>query len=54
MPYKELIQKQIRELEEKIEMHQGEKLDLVKELNRLRLAEFEEDMRTSEKQLLKG
>lgn len=56
MSYKELLLKQIRELEIKIAEAQGDRADLIKELNRLQVAEFEEDMRESDnnQQLLKG
>lgn len=54
MSYKDILRKQIRELEEKIENFQGEKVELVKQLNQLRLAEFEESEREGNQQLLKG
>lgn len=54
MTYKQILQKQIRELEEKIASSQGEKAELQKQLQRLQLSEFEEDERTDNKQLLKG
>jgi hypothetical protein len=57
MSYKEILQKQIKELEDRITQFQGDKTILEDQLQRLRLAEFEEDMRenaSSEKQLLKG
>ncbi len=54
MNYKDLLQKQIRELEEKIKTSQGEREELTKQLNRLRLSEFEETERIGNQQLLKG
>lgn len=55
MGYKELLKKQIRELEQKIAAMEGDKADLNRELTRLKLAEFEEDIIESENQiLLKG
>lgn len=55
MTYKQILQKQIRELEEKIANQQGEKAELLKQLQRLQLSEFEEDERqNSGQQLLKG
>ncbi len=58
MSYKEILQKQISELEERIRSFQGDKRILEDQLQKLRLAEFEEDMRTesnsSNQQLLKG
>lgn len=54
MSYKNILQKQIRDLEEKIQSFQGEKSELLKQLDRLRLAEFEENERDSSQQLLKG
>jgi hypothetical protein len=55
MSYRELLLKQIAELERKIVSDTAEKQTLQKELNRLKVAEFEEDMReSSEQHLLKG
>ena len=55
MSYREMLLKQIRELELKIAEAQGDKAVLEKELNRLQIAEFEEEMReSSEQRLLKG
>ncbi len=55
MSYRELLLKQIAELERKIASDTAEKQTLQKELNRLKVAEFEEDMReSSEQHLLKG
>lgn len=53
--YKRLLKQQIKELEIHIEQSTEKKEDLQKELNKLRIAEFEEDMREeSTQQLLKG
>lgn len=52
MSYKEVLQKQIRELERKIALAGDEKLELQNELNRLKLSEFEEDMRQNPHQQL--
>jgi hypothetical protein len=55
MSYREMLLKKIRELELKIAEAQGDKAVLEKELNRLQIAEFEEEMReSSEQRLLKG
>jgi hypothetical protein len=55
MSYRELLVKQIRELERKIAEAQGDKNQLEKELQKLQVAEFEEDMRESaDQRLLKG
>ncbi len=55
MSYRDFLLKQIRELEEKIAKDSTDKEMLEKELNRLKLAEYEEDMRESDNQhLLKG
>jgi hypothetical protein len=55
MTYKQILQKQIRELEEKIQNSEGEKSELIKQLKKLQLSEFEEDERTNgTQQLLKG
>ena len=55
MSYKELLKKQIAELEQKIQSAKGEKSELEKQLNKLRLTEFEEDMATENTQVfLKG
>jgi hypothetical protein len=55
MSYRELLIKKIQALEEKILEAQNDKLELEKELNRLKIAEFEEEMRESnENRLLKG
>ena len=53
MSYRELLLKQIAELENKIASDSAEKEILEKELNRLKLAEYEEDWReTLEQRLL--
>jgi hypothetical protein len=53
MSYRELLLKQIAELEQKIASDTSEKEILEKELNRLKLAEYEEDWReTLEQRLL--
>lgn len=55
MSYKEELKRKIRDLEEKIAREEGEKLDFEVQLNKLRLTEFEEDMKEEqEKKLLKG
>lgn len=54
MSFKEILKKQIQELEERISVFQGDKKILEAELNRLKLAEFEESERESGQQLLKG
>lgn len=55
MSYREYLIKQIQELEQKITTDSSEKKKLEDELNRLRIAEFEEEMREGQEQrLLKG
>ena len=55
MAYKDFLKQKIKELEEKIVSSTEEKSVIEAELNKLRLAEFEEDMATeSNQQLLKG
>ena len=55
MAYKDFLKQKIKELEEKIVSSTEEKSVIETELNKLRLAEFEEDMATeSNQQLLKG
>lgn len=56
MNYKQILKKQIDELEHKIANAQGEKAELEKQLTNLKLMEFEEDMRLESppKVLLKG
>lgn len=49
------IRELIRELDEKIVRDEGEKLELEIKLNKLRLSEFEEDLKeTQNQQFLKG
>ena len=53
--YKKLLRQQIKELEIHIEQSTEKKEDLQRELNKLKISEFEEDMREeSSQQLLKG
>jgi hypothetical protein len=55
MNYRDEIKSKIRELEQKIVQDENEKLNLMIELNKLRLTDFEEDMKeTQEKKFLKG
>jgi len=55
MSYRDILKKQIAELEQKIQSAKGEKSELEKQLNKLRLTEFEEDMATENTQVfLKG
>lgn len=55
MSYKDLLQQQIKELEERIAKYNGDKSILENQLQNLRRAEFEEDIRVSDgQQLLKG
>ena len=55
MSYKDELKRKIRDLEEKIARDEGEKLDLEVQLNKLRLTEFEEDLKeTQNQQFLKG
>jgi hypothetical protein len=55
MAYKDFLKQKIKELEGKISSSTEEKKIIQDELNKLRLAEFEEDMREeSSQQLLKG
>jgi len=55
MSHKDELRAKIRDLEEKIARDEGEKLQFQIELNRLKLAEFEEDLKESDnRQLLKG
>lgn len=55
MAYKDFLKQKINELEQKIVSSTEEKSVIEAELNKLRLAEFEEDMATeSNQQLLKG
>jgi hypothetical protein len=53
--YKKLLKQQIKELEIHIEQSTEKKEDLQRKLTKLKMAEFEEDMREdSSQQLLKG
>jgi len=55
MSYRDELKARIREVEKRMVKDESEKLQLEIELNKLRLAEFEEDIReTTEKKLLKG
>ena len=55
MEYKKILQQQILELEQKIANSTEEKAELEKQLNKLRIAEFQEDMVEENNQvLLKG
>ena len=55
MSYKDLLVSQIAELEKKIQQAQGDKQTLETQLQRLKVAEFEESEReVSEQTLLKG
>ncbi len=53
--YKRLLKQQIKELEIHIDQSTEKKEDLQRELTKLKMAEFEEDMKEeSSQQLLKG
>jgi hypothetical protein len=55
MSYRELLQNQIKDLEERIAKFEGDKTILMDQLQKLRKNEFEEEMREeSSQQLLKG
>jgi hypothetical protein len=55
MSYRELLQNQIKDLEERIAKFEGDKTILMDQLQKLRKSEFEEEMREeSSQQLLKG
>lgn len=55
MSYKEVLKKQIAELQKQIEEKQGDKVTLEAQLNKLLVAEFEEEMANENTQtLLKG
>ena len=57
MSYRDFLNDRITELEKEIEKSTGEKTALVAALNKLKLAEFEEDLRSegeSTQKLLKG
>ena len=55
MSHKDELKRKIREIEEQILKDESLKLQYQAELNRLKLAEFEEDLKESDnRQLLKG
>ncbi len=57
MSYKDFLKQRIDELEKEIQKSTGEKEALLSALNKLKLAEFEEDLRSegeSTQKLLKG
>jgi hypothetical protein len=55
MSYKDVLKKQIAELQKQIDEKQGDKVTLEAQLNKLLVAEFEEEMATENTQtLLKG
>lgn len=55
MSIRKVIQKQIEDLEKQIAIAQGDKAALQETLARLKMQDFEEDLRESpEQQLLKG
>jgi peptidoglycan hydrolase CwlO-like protein len=55
MSYIKKLQKQIAELNLRIQQNQGDVVELQEKLNKLLIAEFEEDIREeSNQQLLKG
>jgi hypothetical protein len=55
MSYRELLQNQIKDLEERIVKFEGDKSILIDQLQKLSKYEFEEEMREeSGQQLLKG
>jgi hypothetical protein len=55
MSHKDEIKSKIREIEKRIAEDESEKLELEVQLNRLKLTEFEEDMKeTQNQQFLKG
>lgn len=55
MSYKDILKKQIQELEEKISDAKEEKFELQRKLNILKVLEFEEDIKEEcNIQLLKG
>jgi len=55
MSYKDYLQERIKKLKEEIASNQGEVESIKKELQRLEMASFEEDMANeSTQQLLKG
>jgi predicted nucleic acid-binding Zn-ribbon protein len=55
MSYKETLKARIREIEKRMAEDESQKLELEIELNKLKLSEFEEDMKESQNQkFLKG
>jgi hypothetical protein len=57
MSYKDFLNQRIADLEKEIEKSTGEKSALIDALNKLKLAEFEEDLRSEgegTQKLLKG
>jgi hypothetical protein len=55
MSYRELLNKQILELEERIARDSADKEELQRQLNKLKISEFEEEMREgADQRLLKG
>ena len=55
MSYKDELKAKIREIEKRMAEDESQKLELEVQLNRLQLAEFEEDMKeTQNQQFLKG
>lgn len=55
MSYREILQKQIKELEDRINNQKSEKDVLEKQLAKLKLSEFEEEIgESTNQQLLKG
>ena len=55
MSYKDELKAKIREIQKRMAEDESEKLELEIQLNKLQLAEFEEDMKETQNQkLLKG
>lgn len=52
MSYRNLLLKQIAELEQRIANSTADKAELEQQLQKLKLSEFEEDMRESNEQVL--
>ena len=52
MSYRKLLMKQIAELEQRIASNTADKAELEQQLQKLKLSEFEEDMRESADQVL--
>jgi hypothetical protein len=52
MSYRNLLLKQIAELEQRIANSTADKAELEQQLQKLKLSEFEEDMRESNEQIL--